>query len=244
MELFSFEPQILQHKDWSITIRRKAFRRSMTIKISGEGKLVLLTNSTTSLSYIKKFILEKEAWIEKHLQQIPQQKKVKQGEIFFFRGKPLVLKFVITQLKQVFISETNENLLLHLPTSLWSQEVLHSEFPEYLNLIKEFYHREGVKHLSRRVEELAYDTLLRPKKVSFRAQKTRWGSCSSRRHISLNWKLIFADFHVIDYVIIHELAHLIHLNHSAEFWALVESHCPDYRIHDDWINKNHKHIWF
>jgi len=68
------------------------------------------------------------------------------------------------------------------------------------------------------------------KKVSVRKQKSRWGSCSSKGTISLNDRLIEHREEVIDYVIIHELSHLVHMNHSPKFWALVQKHCPNYKL--------------
>lgn len=75
-------------------------------------------------------------------------------------------------------------------------------------------------------------------RITIRDQKTRWGSCSTKGTLSFNWRLMLAPPAVLDYVVVHELCHLTHMNHSAAFWALVESVCPDYRIHRKWL-KDH-----
>ena len=72
-------------------------------------------------------------------------------------------------------------------------------------------------------------------KVSIRNQRSRWGSCSKRGAISLNWRLVQAPLEVLDYVIVHELMHLREMNHSARFWALVEAACPDFRASERWL---------
>ena len=78
-----------------------------------------------------------------------------------------------------------------------------------------------------------------PTKLSIRSMRSRWGSCAPNTgHISLNLSLIKTPIDVIDYVIIHELCHLIHPNHSFNFWALVQHHCSEYRTHKQWL-KNH-----
>ncbi|NNE64787.1 MAG: M48 family metallopeptidase [Gammaproteobacteria bacterium] len=84
------------------------------------------------------------------------------------------------------------------------------------------------------------------KKISIRSQKTRWGSCSSRGTISLNDQLIFVSAETARYLMIHELCHTRHMNHSAEFWRLVESHCADYRYHEKRLNDARRHIpeWY
>ncbi len=74
--------------------------------------------------------------------------------------------------------------------------------------------------------------------VTIRDQKTRWGSCSSRGTLSFNYRLIFAPPCILDYVVVHELCHLTHLNHSKDFWQLVESVMPDYKIHKKWLREH------
>jgi len=69
-------------------------------------------------------------------------------------------------------------------------------------------------------------------------QKTRWGSCSSNGTLSFSWRLMLAPPRVLDYVVIHELCHLTHMDHSNEFWALVASVDPDYKEHRQWLKEN------
>lgn len=74
--------------------------------------------------------------------------------------------------------------------------------------------------------------------VTIRDQKTRWGSCSSRGTLSFNYRLIFAPSQVLDYVVVHELCHLTHMNHSKEFWNMVSSVMPDYKAHRKWLKEH------
>lgn len=78
--------------------------------------------------------------------------------------------------------------------------------------------------------------------VSVRAQRTRWGSCSPRGEISLNWRLVQVPEPVRDYVILHELAHRRHLNHSPRFWQEVERMCPDYEAAEAWLRETGRHV--
>ncbi|MDE7178557.1 MAG: M48 family metallopeptidase [Lachnospiraceae bacterium] len=75
-------------------------------------------------------------------------------------------------------------------------------------------------------------------RITIRDQKTRWGSCSAKGTLSFNWRLMLAPPAVLDYVVVHELCHLTHMNHSKAFWALVESACPDYRAHRKWLKEH------
>lgn len=81
-------------------------------------------------------------------------------------------------------------------------------------------------------------------KITIRNNKWVWGSCSNRGNLSFSSRIFFAPQEVLDYLIIHELAHLIHQNHSMKYWRLVESCMPDYLLHERWLKENGKHCFF
>lgn len=80
-------------------------------------------------------------------------------------------------------------------------------------------------------------------RISIREQKTRWGSCSSDGNLNYNWRLIFAPEEVLDYVVVHELAHRREMNHSKAFYAIVESVLPDYKQRRQWLRQNGASLW-
>jgi predicted metal-dependent hydrolase len=96
------------------------------------------------------------------------------------------------------------------------------------------------------LEQLSQQTGLTYKKISIRSQKTRWGSCSSSGTISVNDQLLFLPHATAEYLMIHELCHTVHMNHSSRFWHLVEAHCADYRYHESLLNQARSKIpdWF
>jgi predicted metal-dependent hydrolase len=101
--------------------------------------------------------------------------------------------------------------------------------------------RVATHELSARVLELAAVHGLTVRRVAIRNQRTRWGSCSRRGTLSLNWRLIQTPAFVSEYVCLHELAHLVEMNHSARFWRQVERMCPDYRAAERWL-KDHPEL--
>lgn len=102
--------------------------------------------------------------------------------------------------------------------------------------------RGWIRHRARRLfppllERLARDCGIEYGRLTIRSQKTRWGSCSARGHISLNDQLLFLPTATVEYLMIHELCHRRHLNHSRDYWRLVESFCPDFRDHERQLNQ-------
>jgi predicted metal-dependent hydrolase len=102
--------------------------------------------------------------------------------------------------------------------------------------LKELAHDE----LTRRTFELASAYNLEFQSVTVRNQRTRWGSCSSHKCISLNWRLVQTPNYVRDYIITHELMHLLEMNHSTRFWKKVEEHSPLYLKAELWLRKDGK----
>ena len=96
-------------------------------------------------------------------------------------------------------------------------------------LIERWYRREAVSYLPGRVEHYASQLGARPSRVTVRGQRSRWGSCSGKGTVSLNWRLMMVPSALADYVVVHELCHLRHMNHSPQFWAMVGGVVPDYR---------------
>ena len=92
------------------------------------------------------------------------------------------------------------------------------------------YRKLAKMHLTKRTYELAGKMPAKPVSIRITGAKTRWGSCSAKKNINFAWRLVMAAEDVVDYVIIHELAHLVEMNHSARFWAIVEKALPDYRL--------------
>jgi len=100
--------------------------------------------------------------------------------------------------------------------------------------------RRARRALPPRLAVLAYEHHLAYARTTVRQQRTRWGSCSRHKTISLNARLLFVPPDVVDYVLVHELCHTVEMSHSARFWALVEAHDPDYREHKKLLRESGK----
>jgi len=123
----------------------------------------------------------------------------------------------------VFISPSHTNHHLH--------------HPKTQNLVTSFLKRTARSYLLPRVQQLAETMQTQPKQIRLKETKTRWGSCSSKGNLNFNWRLVHFPTKIIDYVVIHELAHLTHLDHSAAFWNLVGKFDPEYPKHRGWLKR-------
>lgn len=167
-------------------------------------------------SEIEKFVSAKRDWIEKATAKMKAASPapITYGSKIMFFGKELTL--AASEYKKVVLSD---NLLL-VPKGL-SEDKLQK-------YIVEFYRSEAKSYLPQRVKEISSETGLSYSSLLINSAKTHWGSCTADR-IHLSCLLMAAHPETIDYVIIHELSHTVHHNHSPLFWALVTQHCPDYK---------------
>ncbi len=230
-------------KDLPVAWTKKSRFRSISIRLKADQPLQVVSGLSTKWTDIEKFLLIKENWIRKHLERFQEikekfpSKKLLAHEEFPFLGDKLELKYLVTPLKAPFFSRTDKELRLHLPVALY-QGLKEQELEKFFPQLHHFYLREAKEFLSERLIVWSEQMNLKPQKVSFRNQKTRWGSCSARGHLSFNWKLIACPLFVIDAILVHELAHLKHMNHSSAFWGLVEQTYPEYKKADIWLAEN------
>ena len=103
--------------------------------------------------------------------------------------------------------------------------------------IKEWYRRQTAQIVAERLPIISRKLDLQYNKVSIKSQTSRWGSCSKKRNLNFNLLLAAVPIKVIDYVLTHELIHLIELNHSKRFWSLVASAYPEYKKYREWLNR-------
>lgn len=111
-------------------------------------------------------------------------------------------------------------------------------------VLKNFYRSRAREHLTARADHYAERMDVDYKSLELRNQRTRWGSCSTGGTLSLNWRLIMAPPDVVDYLVVHELAHLTEQHHGREFWQLVGDHVPNYKEKARWLETNSTKLIF
>ncbi|MDO8473069.1 MAG: SprT family zinc-dependent metalloprotease [Dehalococcoidia bacterium] len=211
-------------------------RRSLGIEITHDGRVLVRAPLRTAEWRTEGLVRDKAPWILKHLARTasyPPPREFAEGELFLYAGKEYRLRvFLDGVTPHVDIGPSEINAFVSPPAE---GKPLRHNVRKTLLL---WYGRRAVEMLSGRTADLARQTGLSPTKLGVRSQLHRWGSCSAKGSINLNWRLVMAPQSIADYVIIHELCHIREPNHSSKFWELVASFVPDYRTHRKWLKEN------
>lgn len=197
----------------------RSSRKTLALNIDRDGRLIVRAPYRLSVEKIEQFIAEKADWIEKHTAAVNLRTEQKNERLnvpptelpLFGRLCPVVNEKPYGYTDGVF----------YLPEGM----TLESLVP-YLHKL---YTRIAKETLIPRVQTLSEQTGLMITAVKINSAKTRWGSCSAAKSVNLSHRLIAADPRLIDYVIIHELCHTVHMDHSHDFYRLVENFLPDYK---------------
>lgn len=198
-------------------------RRTVGLKITENG-LVVHAPKRIFAFQLDKILQEKSGWILNKLKAREANKvdaiEWVNGENLLFFGQDIRLSIVNSSSNKALVFDANM-LTLATPT------------PDNRALIRrkvtQWYQKQAGLDFARRLAILAAKLGVPTPPLKLSNAQSRWGSCNSRGEVRLNWRLLQAPPHIINYVICHELAHLKQMNHSAKFWAVVESLFPDYK---------------
>lgn len=195
------------------------------VKVSEEGNIRIIVPSSFSGDDLEALIQKKQRWIDKHLHFFQQMSKIhlQRNQLLLFGNR-----------YSYFYDSTFEQKIIvdhDFKTIRAKRDLLN------LTVQEKWLRNIAKKHLTARTVELAQKLNFNYNKLYIRNQRKKWGNCSPEKNISLNWRLIKAPIFVIDYIIVHELAHTVIMNHTHKFWTLLKSHYPDYRQAIDWLDK-------
>jgi hypothetical protein len=206
----------------------RARRYLLRLRPDGTARVTIPRHG--SISAAKVFAARNVAWLEQQFHRLAAQPKSppgwQVGAVILFRGLPARIEldpdgFIRLGTERVKLADANADLR---------------------PVVQKHLRQLAAKELPLRVKELAARHEISVTRISVRNQKSRWGSCSQRGTISLNWRLIQSPAFVRDYIILHELAHRRQMNHSDKFWTEVARLCPDYLEAERWVKQNAKSV--
>jgi predicted metal-dependent hydrolase len=209
--------------------------RSIKIKVEASGEVVVVTPRRVSQRAIESFVTQQTAWILQHQAKIKSKKSFSETDntIAIF-GKTYTKKLVTDGSAPRGVSIRSSELLISIPEPTLTSTQLSSRQQTYID---RFLKNTAELYIVPRTHQLGKVMKTSFGHITLRQQKSRWGSCSSQGNLNFNWRLIHAPTEVIDYVIIHELAHRHHMDHSHRFWSLVAKYDPQHAEHRGWLKR-------
>ncbi len=206
--------------DALVTIRVNPKAKRIKLQIVEDGKVLVTAPPLVPQFIIKRFVADHQEWINRHSSRLKGKVKLFSTDYIYLFG---------SKYRLVYNNDTNsspgflltENNLIYTPIAGKKNQL-------NPKLLKNFLKSTCGAYVIPRTAQIATKMEVSFKSIGFKEQKTRWGSCSSRSTLSFNWRLVHFEPSVIDYVITHELAHLVHPNHSRAFWRLVGQYFPNF----------------
>lgn len=207
-------------------LRKSSRAHNLRISINRNAEVIVTKPHFLPMFMVDKFLKANEAWVVSNLEKAKRRVKAQLEEknALWYLGKKYTYSFKKGHFNIVF-NKTKVTVYTY------SEAAAKRSLKTQLKKEAKYSIVEAVKRYSS-IMALPYNS------ISIKDQSTRWGSCSSKKNLNFSWRLIMTPPQVLEYVVIHELAHLKHLNHSKNFWLFVEKYDPEYREHRRWLKRH------
>ena len=227
---------IIVDNELSIQVVRSRRRRKTSSIIISNGIVKVVVPDQISDFTIKELINKRMSWIKKKLQDESNIKPVivkeyVDDESFTYLGNNYKLKSFVSNIS--FVKVSSDYINVSLPKK--SKENIKS-------LLERWYKEKAIEILTEKTNRYAKIIGVLPTAISVGDYKSKWGSCSIEGKISYNWKIIIAPSRVLEYIVIHELCHMLEHNHSKEYWRHVNTYCKDFKESRKWLRMNGKYL--
>ena len=206
----------------SVTVDRilRSKRKTIALIVENDGSVSVRAPMRMSATDIQKFVAKHANWVIKKQTEIramprTQPKKYVPGETFLYLGRDYALEAMEGQQKKLVLED--------------GFKIARSVLGDAELVFRNWYRQQSREIIEERAAFLAGKHAFHYDRIRITSARTRWGSCSANGTLSFSWRLIMTPLDIVDYVIIHELAHTVHHNHSKRFWGLVEKILPDYK---------------
>ncbi len=211
---------------YPVELRRHRQARRYTLRVQAANRAVVLTMPMRgSVRDARAFAERSGAWIAARLKRLPQAIPFADGLELPLRGVPHRIVHRTTARGTVWVEAGEQPMLCAAGK------------PEHLaRRVRDFLKREAKRDLEAASRRYAALLGVSIKRIAIRDQTSRWGSCTAAGVLSYSWRLVLAPPYVLDYLAAHEVAHLVEMNHSPRFWALLDRVCPEWERAKGWLN--------
>ncbi|MEK5379245.1 M48 family metallopeptidase [Niallia sp. FSL W8-0635] len=208
-------------------------RSSIGLAIDGYGNIIVLAPKKTSDERVIQVLEVNWDQIQTKLNEMqkrmngPLEKVYENNESFLYLGNTYPIQIVqdITIMKER-VEFDEETLFIY---------VQHHDKEKIKQLLRRYYYQRSKALVEERVSFYQSNFKTKPRSIRITDSKTNWGTCDSNFQLTFNWRLAMAPLEVIDYVVVHEMCHMVHLNHDRSFWRLVGKLMPDYKEKENWL---------
>lgn len=215
-------------------------RKDVKIAITLVNGVEVYAPESLENKQLNDLLLKKAPWIISKIKDLKQventipPKEFVSGEKLPYLGRNYRLKVLREPVEQAKLTFYQGRFIAIVPRN-WQQSKVQISLEKQLI---DWYRRNGERKLQERVQYYQTQLDVLPKSIHLRTQHKRWGTCTPDGNIYINWRLMMAPMKVLDYVIVHELTHLLVPDHSAAFWKIVKSVLPDYETRKEWLRVN------
>ena len=225
---------VVQGNGFSAEIIRSPKRKTAAIKIQ-KGKVFIMVPECLTLATIESLVAKKTRWIKEKLALQHEiiaikPKEFVSGETFSYLGRIHPLKIESGSYSAIQLHQDELVVSVRDKTADNARAIK--------QMLINWYKKQAESELRNKTERYSKIIGVSPSSVTIKSFKSRWGSCSIAGGIQYNWKIMIAPDQVVNYVVIHELCHILHHNHSPVFWKAVERYCHDYRDCGAWLKIN------
>lgn len=215
----------------------KKKRKTISIKITENGGVAVSAPLNLSNARIEELLRNKTNWIISKIDTVKASAKIRhnilEADNLKLLGEDFKLNIYDTEERVVRVLFKDKQFYVYSPKNMYSDCDMYIK-----EAITNWYKKQASLIYTQRAEYYSKLLNVHYNKISIKEQKTRWGSCSSKGNLNFNWRVIMAPIEIVDYLVVHELCHLVHMNHSKDFWALVGGILPNYQNHRDWLKAN------
>ena len=226
--------------------KRMPRRRHVHLLVNGEGTLEVRAPWRFGRRRARELLRENTEWVlrtlERTRRRIARRPRLLTGAALPLLDQSLRLELRPQAQRDLFDAGPSPRGLVEHRGKVLRVSATSLGEGELRALLEGWYRRKAALHLAARIEHYAPLLGVRPAKVTIRGQRSRWGSCSVKGALSLNWRLMMVPGALADYVVVHELCHLRHMDHSPRFWAMVGGVLPDYRLRRKRLNALQEHL--
>lgn len=221
-------PQVvtLNNHTFNIIHRTNKKIKRVSLQLENKNEIIVKTPLKFKSHLLKEIVYEHKEWILRAINKVPYKMQFEfiTGKQIPFLGKnyPMILK-EDEKIHSVKFSFNNNCFLIQYNKNK-------SSYEDFLDGLKKFYQYNAKKIIDPIFDKWCHKTQLYPNKIGYRSAKTRWGSCSFENNISINYHLLQFEQKCIEYVVLHELCHIKHKNHSKNFWNLLSFYMQDYKL--------------